>query len=420
VKFSSQLKYSGVQFVGSISLLDVDKIRLDFPILQSGMIYMDSATTSLTPQPVLAKIMDFYQEYRANVGRGVHRLSRKASDEYDLAHRKIAEFLNARNGEEVIMTRNTTEGINIIANGLRWRRGDKVVTTLIEHHSNFIVWQRLRQRHGVRLQIVRPNEQGLFDLGEFEEAIDDSTRLVTVPQVSNSLGVIVPVRDIARIAAGKGALTLIDGAQAAPHMKVDVREIGCDFFAFSGHKMCGPTGSGALYIKEELAEEVEPTFIGGGTILDVSADDYKLTGGWHRFEAGTPAIAEGIGLGGAVDYLSDIGMETIRDHEITLGKRLYERLTRIPRVSVYGPEDIKNRVGLASFNIDNMNPDAVASALDLSAKIMVRSGHQCALPTMKEIIHAGGAVRASLYIYNSVKEVELFLSTVEELARRSV
>jgi cysteine desulfurase/selenocysteine lyase len=420
VNLSSQLKYLSVQLVASISLLDVDKIRLDFPILQTGIIYMDSASTSLTPEPVLSKIMEFYREYRANVGRGVHRLSRKASDEYDLAHRKIAEFLNARNEEEVIMTRNTTEGLNIIANGLRWSRGDKVVTTMIEHHSNFVVWQRLRQRHGVRLEIVKPDEQGLLDLGDFERAIDDSTRLVAVPHVSNSLGVVVPVRDIAGIAAGKGALTLIDGAQAIPHMKVDVKEIGCDFFAFSGHKMCGPTGSGALYIKRELAEEVEPTFIGGGTILDVSASDYKLTGGWHRFEAGTPAIAEGIGLGRAADYLSDIGMETIRDHEIALAKRLYEGLTGIPRVKVYGPEETKKRVALASFNIGDMNPDDVASALDLSAKIMVRSGHLCALPTMKEVIHAGRVVRASLYIYNTKEEVELFLSTVEELARRSV
>jgi len=404
--------------VPSIHLLDVHKIRLDFPILRTGIIYMDSATSSLTPQPVLEKMAEFYQEYRANVDRGVHRLSRTASDEYDLAHGKVAEFVNANSDEEVIMTRNTTEGLNIVANGLRWGRGEKVVATMIDHHSNFIVWQRLRQRHEVSLDVVRPNEQGLFDLGDFEKAIDDSTRLVALPHVSNSLGAIAPVRDIVAIAARRGALTVIDGAQSAPHMKVDMKEIGCDFFAFSGHKMCGPTGSGALYIKRGLAEELEPTFIGGGTIRDVSATDYELTTGRHRFEAGTPAIADGIGFGRAADYLTDLGIENIRDHEIALGKMLYEGLTEIPKVRVYGPEDIENRVALVSFNIGDANPDDVAYALDVSKKIMVRSGHHCALPTMKEIIHANGTVRASLYMYNTKEEVELFLSTVEDLARR--
>lgn len=381
---------------------------------------MDSASTSLTPQPVLAKMMEYYQEYRANVGRGVHRLSRRASVEYDLARKKIAEFLNARSEEEVIMTRNATEGLNMIANGLKWSRGDKVVTTMIDHHSNFIVWQRLRQRHGIRLEIVRSDEQGLLDPRDFERAIDDSTRLVALPHVSNSLGSIVPVQEIARIAAGRKALTIIDGAQAIPHMKVDVREIGCDFYAFSGHKMCGPTGSGVLYIKRELAAEIEPTFIGGGTITDVSTSDYTLASDSRRFEAGTPAIAEGIGLGRATDYLNDIGMEATRDHEMVLGKRLCEGLTEIPGVKAYGPDDIRKRVALASFNIGGKNPDDVASELDRAAKIMVRSGHQCALPVMEEVIHAEGAVRASLYIYNTSEEVELFLSTVEDLARRSM
>ena len=398
-------------------MLDVDKIRLDFPILKTGVVYMDSAASSLTPEPVLDKMMEFYHQYRANTDRGIHQLSQKASEEYELAHRKVAQLLNAESSDQVVMTRNTTEGLNMVANGLKWTKCDKIVTTMMDHHSNFIIWQRVKQRHGVRLETVKPNEQGLFDLADFEKAIDDSTKLVAFPHVSNAVGSIVPAHDIVKIAAEKGALTVIDAAQSVPHMKVDVREIGCDFLAFSGHKMCGPTGSGGLYIRKGLAEEIEPTYIGGGTIKDVSADEYELTEGWRRFEAGTPAIAEGIGLGRAAEYVAQLGMENIREHELRLGKRLYDGLKGIRKVKVYGPEDYQSRVALASFNVGDLNPHDVALALDVSKKIMIRSGHHCALPTMKEIIHANGTARASLYIYNRAEDVEVFLSTVEEIAR---
>jgi cysteine desulfurase/selenocysteine lyase len=398
-------------------LLDVDKIRLDFPILKTGVVYMDSAASSLTPEPVLDKMMEFYHQYRANTDRGIHQLSQKASEEYELAHRKVAQLLNAESSDQVVMTRNTTEGLNMVANGLKWTKCDKIVTTMMDHHSNFIIWQRVKQRHGVRLETVKPNEQGLFDLADFEKAIDDSTKLVAFPHVSNAVGSIVPAHDIVKIAAEKGALTVIDAAQSVPHMKVDVREIGCDFLAFSGHKMCGPTGSGGLYIRKGLAEEIEPTYIGGGTIKDVSANEYELTEGWRRFEAGTPAIAEGIGLGRAAEYVAQLGMENIREHELRLGKRLYDGLKGIRKVKVYGPEDYQSRVALASFNVGDLNPHDVALALDVSKKIMIRSGHHCALPTMKEIIHANGTARASLYIYNRAEDVEVFLSTVEEIAR---
>jgi cysteine desulfurase/selenocysteine lyase len=398
-------------------LINARKIRMDYPILDTGIIYMDSAASSLTPEPVLDKMMEFYHKYRANIDRGVHQLSQKASAEYSLAHEKIARFINARSGEEIVITRNTTEGLNIIANGLKWKKGDKIVTTLMDHHSNFIIWQRVQQRHGVKLETVKPNEQGLFNVHEFERIIDGSTRLVAVPHVSNALGSIAPVRDIAKIASDRGALTIVDAAQSVPHMKVDVQEMNCDFLAFSGHKMCGPTGSGALYLKGELGEQVEPSFIGGGTIQDVSVGDYQLTSGWRRFEAGTPAIAEGIGLGRAVDYLTELGIDNVRAHELELGKKLYEGLKEIKKVKVYGPEDSKDRVALASFNVGDLNPHDVALALDISKKIMIRSGHHCTLPTMKEVIHANGTARASLYIYNTVAEVDMFLSTVEEIAR---
>jgi len=398
-------------------MLNVSKVREDFPILKTGVIYFDNTASSLTPEPVLEKMLEYYRQYRANVERGIHRLSQKASEEYEQAHAKVVDFINARSDTEVVMTRNTTEGINIVASGLKWKEGDSVVTTLLEHHSNFIVWHRLRDRFGVKVKVVKPDRQGLLSPSSVEKAIDDSTRLVAVTHVSNSLGVIVPIREVAKIAKEKGALVLVDGAQSVPHMKVDVQEIGCDFLAFSGHKMCGPTGSGALYIREELVDKVEPLSIGGGTIDDVGLDYYKLTKSWRKFEAGTPAIAEGLGLGAAMDYLSKIGMDNIRAHEEKLAKRMYTGLREIPKVEVYGPEEPEKRVALVSFNVGNLSPHDVALTLDVSANIMVRSGHHCALPVMKEVIRKNGTVRASLYFYNTAEEVDKFLSAVEELAK---
>ena len=398
-------------------MLNVSKVREDFPILKTGVIYFDNTASSLTPEPVLEKMLEYYRQYRANVERGIHRLSQKASEEYEQAHAKVVDFINARSDTEVVMTRNTTEGINIVASGLKWKEGDSVVTTLLEHHSNFIVWHRLRDRFGVKVKVVKPDRQGLLSPSSVEKAIDDSTRLVAVTHVSNSLGVIVPIREVAKIAKEKGALVLVDGAQSVPHMKVDVQEIGCDFLAFSGHKMCGPTGSGALYIREELVDKVEPLSIGGGTIDDVGLDYYKLTKSWRKFEAGTPAIAEGLGLGAAMDYLSKIGMDNIRAHEEKLAKRIYTGLREIPKVEVYGPEEPEKRVALVSFNVGNLSPHDVALTLDVSANIMVRSGHHCALPVMKEVIRKNGTVRASLYFYNTAEEVDKFLSAVEELAK---
>jgi len=399
-------------------MLDVQKVRKDFPILKTGIIYLDNTATSLTPEPVLQKTLEFYREYRANVERGVHRLSQRASEEYERAHAKVADFINARSEVEIIMTRNTTEGINLIANGLDWKRGDKIVTSLIEHHSNFIVWLRAKKRHSLSVEIVKPREpvaQGILDPADFEKAIDDKTKLVAITHVSNVLGVVTPVEEISKIAHEHGAYVLIDAAQSVPHMKVDVQKIGCDFLAFSGHKMCAPTGSGALYIREELIEEVEPLCIGGGTISDVSLDSYTLDKSPMRFEAGTPAIGEAIGLGAATDYLRKIGMENIESHEKELTKQMYEGLREIQGVEVYGPEP-KHRVGIMPFNVGELNPHDVALALDVSANIMVRSGHHCALPLMKNVIRKPGSVRASTYFYNTKEEIDKLISAVREIA----
>ena len=396
--------------------MDVKRIKRDFPILATEIIYFDSAASSLTPEPVLDKMLEFYHQYRANVERGVYQLSQKASEEYEKARTKVSDFINAKSDREVIMTKNTTESINTVASGLMWHKGDGIVTTNIEHHSNFIVWLRVKERCDVDLKIVKANREGMLDVADFERAIDDRTKLVAVTHASNVLGGVTPVNEIAEVAHKHGAQILIDGAQSVPHMKVDVQRIGCDFLAFSGHKMCGPTGIGALYMREELFDEVEPLSIGGGTIDDVDIDAYHLAKGPKKFEAGTPPIAEAIGLGAAVNYLHDIGMDRIRDHDIKLIEKMYNEMMKIPKVSVYGPEP-KHRVGILSFNIEGLSPHDVALALDATVRIIVRSGAHCTLPLMKDVIgQPSGTVRASTYIYNTGEEVDKLLKVVDDLS----
>jgi cysteine desulfurase/selenocysteine lyase len=397
--------------------LDVKEVRKDFPILKTGIIYLDSTASSLTPEPVIQKMLEFYHEYRANVERGVHRLSQKASEEYERAYKKVADFIHAESKSEIVMTRNTTEGINIVASGLDWNRGDKIVTSIIEHHSNFIVWLRAKDKYGLNVEIVKPHEPqtyGLLDPRDFEKKVDDKTKLVAITHVSNVLGTIEPVKEIAEIAHEHGAYLLLDGAQSVPHITVDVQKIGCDFLAFSGHKICAPTGSGALYIRREFMDKIEPLCIGGGTIADVDEDYYELGEDSIKFEAGTPAIAETIGLGAAVDYLQKIGMKNVEAHEKGLTEQMYEGLTEIANVEVYGPKP-KDRVAIMPFNVGDLNPHDVALAVDMSANIMIRSGHHCALPLTKNIIKRSGTARASAYFYNTKEEIHRFISTVKEL-----
>ena len=399
-------------------MLDVQRIREDFPILKMGVTYLDSAASSLTPEQVVQKEVEFYHEYRANVERGVHRFSQRASEEYEGAHEEAARFIGASGPENVAMLRNTTEGINLVANSTDWTKNDKIVTTVIEHHSNFITWLRVRQRYGTKVEVVRSSREGIFDIGDFEKAIDDQTKLVAVTHVSNVLGCIVPIKEICKIAHEHGAMMLVDGAQGVPHIKTDVKNSGVDYLAFSGHKMLGPTGSGGLYIADAELSTTEPLCIGGGTIADVSIDDYVLTTPPMRFEAGTPAIAQVIGLGEACRYLNRVGMDNVEAWDLTLANRLIEGLTEIEGVIVYGPMDPKQRVGLATFNIDGMNPHDVALTLDQEYNIAVRSGHHCALPLMKELFQLNeGNVRASTYIYNTLEEIDLLISAVEEISR---
>jgi cysteine desulfurase/selenocysteine lyase len=404
--------------ISKAETLNVNEVRKDFPILKTGIVYLDSTASSLTPEPVLERMLEFYRDYRANVERGVHRLSTRASEEYEGARKKVAEFINAKSTSEIIMTRNTTEGINLIASGLNWKKGDKIVTSVLEHHSNYIVWLRVRDKHGVKVEVVTPRKpmiKGILDPANFEKMIDDKTKLVAVAHVSNVLGVIQPVNEIAKIAHEHGAYFLIDGAQSVPHLKVDVQKIGCDFIAFSGHKMCAPTGTGVMYMQRDIAEEVEPLIIGGGSIQDVDIDSYKLDASPRRFEGGTPDIAGVIGLGAAVDYLTKIGMDKIEAYDKMLVRRIYDGLTALSKVEVYGPEP-ERRVGIIPFNVGELNPHDVALALDVSANIMVRSGHHCALPLSKNVICKPGTVRASCYFYNTLNEIDQLVSAVKEIA----
>ncbi len=399
-------------------MFDVDLIRRDFPILRKGVTYLDNAASSLTPEQVVLKEMEFYREYRANVERGVHRFSQRASEEYEAAHEHVADFIGAPSAENVAMMRNTTEGLNLVANSLDLRKGEKIVTTVIEHHSNFITWLRVARKHGCTVEVVRSDVEGKFDMGDFEKVVDDSTRLVAVTRVSNVLGCIVPVKEVAAIAHEHGALVVEDGAQGVPHLRTDVLDSGVDFLAFSGHKMLGPTGSGGLYISKEELYQTAPLCIGGGTIADVSIDDYELAAPPLRFEAGTPAIAQVIGLGEACRYLERVGMEAVEGWDAKLAKRLAEGLNEIEDVEVYGPIDPKARIGIVSFNVGDLNPHDVALSLDADYDIAVRSGHHCALPLMKELFSLPeGTVRASTYLYNTVDEVERLLGAVEDISR---
>jgi cysteine desulfurase / selenocysteine lyase len=399
-------------------LFDVEVIRRDFPILKQGVTYLDSAASSLTPEQVVLKEIEFYRSYRANVERGIHRWSQQASFQYEAAHEKVARFLNASGPENVAMLRNTTEGINLVANSFDWKKGDNIVTTVIEHHSNFITWLRVGNRHGCKVSVVKSTPEGIFDLADFDSVIDDATRIVAITAVSNVLGVITPVKEIVKMAHEHGALVVVDGAQSVPHLKTDVKDTKVDFLAFSGHKMLGPTGSGGLYIADEHLYSTEPLCIGGGTIANVELDSYELGASPLRFEAGTPAIAQVIGLGEACDYIESVGIENITNWDHILAGKLLKGLNEIDGVTIYGPTDPKFRLGIVAFNVGDLNPNDVALTLDNDYDIAVRSGHHCALPQMKELFRLKeGNVRASMYLYNTEVEVEKLLGAVEEIAK---
>jgi cysteine desulfurase/selenocysteine lyase len=388
-----------------------EEITKDFPLL-GDLTYLDSAAISISPEPVLQAMIEYEHHYRANVGRGVHRLSQIATQKYWHAHEKIARFIGASTGT-VVFTKNSTEAITMVAAGLAWKPGDHIVTTILEHHSNLLPWMRLR-RQGVTLTVVPIRADYSLDAAAISSAITESTRLVALTHASNVLGTITPVEQIAEICRAQGVPLLVDGAQTVPHMPVDVGRLGCEYLCFSGHKMCGPTGTGVLWMKDPLPE---PLCVGGGAVERVTLGDYTLTEGYARYEAGTQNIAGGIGLGAAADYLTGIGMDNVRAHETRLTTDLVDGLKGIPGVTVYAPADPALRTGVVSFTVEGLDPHQVAHLLDEEADIMVRSGHHCCMPLMQSLGLPDGTVRASVYIYTTHRDIEALVATVDAIAR---
>jgi len=394
--------------------LNVKAIRSDFPILKrkvhgKPLVYLDNAATTQRPKRVIEAVSDYFTNYNANIHRAIHTLGYESTVAYEAAHKKVARFINARSWREIVFVRNATEAINLVA--FTWglanlRAGDEVVVTLMEHHSNIVPWQILRDRLGITLKFIGVTPDGVLDMDEARKFIGPRTRLVGAVHGSNVLGIINPVEELAQMAHEVGALFLLDGAQSAPHMAVDVRKIDCDFYAASGHKMLGPTGIGFLYARRELLEEMPPFLTGGDMIATVTTESATWNELPWKFEAGTAAIAEGIGLGAAVDYLEAIGMDNVFAYECKLGEYAKDRLLGFPGLTLYGHRGGDN-LAVFSFNIDGIHPHDGANMLD-SHGIAVRSGHHCAQPLMTAL-GMDNTMRASFYIYNTKDEVDSLL-----------
>ncbi len=389
--------------------MDIQDIRSQFPILDQQvngrpLVYLDSAATSQKPYRVIETLEKYYKEYNSNVHRGVHTLGTRATDGYEGAREKTRKFINAASAEEVIFTRGTTTALNTIAVGYAREKltaGDEIVISFMEHHSNIIPWQQVAKRTGATLKYMPLQEDGTISLEDARSTITSNTKIVSIMHVSNVLGVINPIKELAEIAHQNGAIMVVDGAQSAPHMKIDVQDLNCDFFAFSGHKMCGPTGIGVLYGKKHLLENMEPVEFGGEMIDFVELQDSTWKELPWKFEAGTPIIAGAIGLGAAIDFLEDIGLENINAHDRKLALYASERLAEIEGIKIFGP---KERTGLVTFTIDDVHPHDVATVLDADG-IAVRAGHHCAQPLMKWL-KVSSTARASFYLYNSEDDID--------------
>src|SRR5688572_25426202 len=395
---------------------DVEKIRKDFPILQREtqpgvrVVYLDSTATSQKPKQVIDAMNDYYQRSNANIHRGVHTLAEEATSLYEGAREKIASFINAASSKEIIYTRNTTESINLVAHAwarTNLKKGDLVILTEMEHHSNLVPWQMLQAERGVELDFISVTENGLLDLASYKSLLDRSPKLVSFTHMSNVLGTINPAEEMIRMAHQVGAIVLIDGAQSVPHLKVDVQKLDADFYAFSAHKMCGPTGIGILYGKMKLLDSMPPFLGGGDMIKEVKLRSFRANTLPHKFEAGTPAIAEAIGFGAAVDYLSNIGMENIAEHEHEITSYALERLEEIPGVKLFGPSADK-KGGVAAFTLEGVHPHDVAQILDKDG-IAIRAGHHCAQP-LHEKFGIPATSRASFYLYSTKEEVDLLVN----------
>lgn len=399
---------------------DVEKVRSDFPILQrkignSPLVYLDNAATSQKPQQVIDALTDYYTRYNANVHRGVHTMSVEATDAFEAARAKVAKFIGAEHPESIIWTRNISEAINLVA--YSWgdanvSAGDEIVVTAMEHHSGIVPWQQLAMRKGAELKIIPRTEDGRLDMKAASELITTKTKMVSTVQMSSVLGTINDMKALGKLAHDNGALILVDAAQSAPHMPVNVNDLDCDFLGFSAHKMLGPTGIGVLYGRPELLEAMPPWMFGGDMILTVSYEDASWNDLPYKFEAGTPNIADAIATGAAVDYLSDLGMENVLAHEEELTAYALKRFAELERIQIMGPTDTKDRGGIISFTHDTIHPHDLGTALD-QIGIAIRTGHHCAMPLVRSY-DVVAAARASFYIYNTRSEVDALIEGIKK------
>ncbi|WP_227397167.1 cysteine desulfurase [Jeotgalibacillus aurantiacus] len=396
--------------------MNIQEIRRQFPILDQEvnghpLVYLDSAATSQKPLSVIQALEEYYKGYNSNVHRGVHTLGTRATDGYEGAREKVRKFINASSTEEVIFMRGTTTAINTVAQSYGMANvseGDEIVITHMEHHSNIIPWQQLAKATGATLKYVPLQEDGTLSLNDVRETITSNTKIVSIMMVSNVLGTMNPIKEITKIAHENGAVMVVDGAQAAPHMKVDVQDLDCDFFAFSGHKMGGPTGIGVLYGKKKLLNNMEPIEFGGEMIDFVGLQESTWKELPWKFEGGTPIIAGAIGLGAAIDFLNDIGLDEIEKYEHHLAAYAMDKLSEVEGLTIYGPKDPQKRAGLVTFNLDDVHPHDLATVLD-SEGIAIRAGHHCAQPLMKWL-NVSSTARASFYLYNTEEEIDRLAS----------
>ncbi|MBI4200519.1 MAG: cysteine desulfurase [Chloroflexi bacterium] len=393
-------------------MFDPRAIRKDFPILSrtvhgKPLVYLDNAATSQKPRQVVQALAECYESYNSNVHRGVHTLSMEATDRYEAARKKVAEFIHAPSDRQIIFTRNTTESINLVAH--TWARerlgqGDEVLTTEMEHHSNLVPWQQVAAERGARLRFIPVTPEGTLDLSTLDSLLNERTRLVAAVHTSNVLGTINPIQELARRAHEAGALMLVDGAQSVPHMPVDVQALDCDFLAFSAHKMLGPTGIGVLYVKESVLEGMEPFLRGGEMVREVWYERATWNELPFRFEAGTPNFADAIALGAAVDYLNALGMDSVRQHEVEITRYALEAFRELEDVEVLGPRDGNLRGGLIAFSVSGAHPHDLGTFLDREG-IALRTGHHCVMPLHRKLGLTASA-RASFYVYNVSEEVD--------------